>query len=186
MKLATYMFLALPFVSVANNELKLVAYGNTIELKDGLHVETRRLLFTAPDGVFDETRDTYLVAFYGKGYPQVIDRIMGHTAKLMLDDVDKDGSNELLLFYHAGGNQYQLKVYVLEKTEYSEPQIKPIGEGVFSSNMGFVKVIDGEIIVKNQFRHSVNEATITTEIYRLVNGALISTAETNALIKEPN
>lgn len=102
-----------------------------------------RLIHFVRDGGFCmPTNETYIV-FRRGGYPRILATVEGHSLSFRSEDVDGDGSKELLVFFVSGGNMYNLKIYNFDKNE--------------------LHPIPGEAIVSNVRSISINDKLIKTE-----------------------
>lgn len=96
--------------------------GGTPEAKAAISVvdqgvvafEVAPLVYVSPEDGELPTDEKYLVAYTG-GYPEILDKEDGHDSRLETRDLDGDSIAELLWFFHAGANQYKLKIYSLNK-----------------------------------------------------------------------
>ena len=173
-----YMLLSLILCSTLfaqDHKLTLSLAEKLVEVKnESLTLGTAKLLYKARDGVLDETMDTYLIAFLNGRYPQIIDRFLGHTTTIKLFDLDSDGLDEVLVFFHAGNKQYKLKGYrLLEDLIHKE--ITPIDGMHLSSNMRSIEVLPEKMLVKNQqwIIDDETAALLTVDEYRYVDGELV-------------
>ena len=143
-----------------------------MEVKNvSLTLGTARLFYEA----WNRAPDTYLIAFHKKVFPIIIDRISAYTTTIELFDLDSDGLDEVLVFYPAGGNQFQLKGYRLLDVGSTYIKITRIEGMHLSSNMHSIEVLPKKIIVKNQQWLIDDEAValLTVDEYRYDGGELI-------------
>ena len=101
--------------------MTLKPHGDLLEIKDkNLALQLTKLNFQTPEGGTDSTwGDCYLIAFmletqWGYPAPKIIGKIdNGIDPKWLLSDLDHDGTQEVLLFYHAGAHTYIVSAYRL-------------------------------------------------------------------------
>lgn len=153
----------------ANESLPLSLYGEKLLVRENLSVQAGRLLYPRNnEQPLDEAADLYVVAWMGH-VPMIIDRIYGHTPQFEIRDINSDGKNELLLWYHTGANQFGLKIYTINEKVFDFEYFTPVKADLMS-NMGSIKIVDGQIILQNQqFVSSPQSgAILSTETYRFV------------------
>ena len=90
----------------------------------------------------------------------------------------------LVLFYHAGGNQFQAQGYVFVDRGLYYNDIIPVSGMPVSSNMRSIDVVGGKIIVRNQNRISENEALIVVDEYTIDDGRLVIKSSKETVFRE--
>jgi hypothetical protein len=128
-------------------------------------IEAVKFLFKNKEhGHIEPANEHYICIYLQDNYPIINTIIYGHTLSLETRDIDKDNELELLVFYHAGGNQYALELF-----EIQEDKLLPFKHQPGSSNMRSIKIIDNKIIVRN-LENNNDVRKIVIDNYKIING----------------
>ena len=137
-------------------------------------VQTAKLLFLDSDGYPAVANERYLVSFSPRGYPVIEDLIVGHTVSLQLEDLNGDGQPELLVFFHAGGAQTLVRL-----SEVSPDALVLFADQPIASNMGSIRIANGEIVVQNETSIPGDAVFIETRHYALHGEKLVLSASSS-------
>lgn len=166
-------------------ELVLSLGEGQLEVKnESLIFRIGSLRYEAPDGLLDEASERYLIAFRDGGAPVIVGSIPGHSVSMRLIPLDGGSTDMLVLFYHAGGNQFQAQGYVFVDRGLYYNDIIPVSGMPVSSNMRSIDVVGGKIIVRNQNRISENEALIVVDEYTIDDGRLVIKSSKETVFRE--
>jgi hypothetical protein len=130
---------------------------------DKVTLSVRHIFYKDENGDTGPTADSYILEVVNGYYPVIVDGIYGHDLSFQL--LPNDGTNEqkLLIFYHAGGNAYHVKIYTIDEVNIIPLKTQPVG-----SNMGHIQFIGKNITVENQEFNNDNSASLYTDTYQVV------------------
>lgn len=149
---------------------RLPADTNTVSFQsrngDKVTVSVRHLLYKDEDGAVGPTAESYVFEVIDRDYPIIVDGIYGDHLSFELSNIGGTNGQDLLVFYHSGGNQFGVKIYTIDGVGISPLKTQPV-----SSNMGYIQLKGKEIIIKNQefkIDSSTTHATLYTDTYQVV------------------
>lgn len=113
----------------------------------------------------------YLMQTWPDDYPVIVDRLLGFAFILSVDDKDKDGTQDLVVDYHAGAHAERLNLYSITDTGL----VKFSGAALSSSfdDIAFGTNSEGKPIIttKSGIPNAAGTKVImTTKTYRLEDG----------------
>lgn len=160
----------MPLIAIAQGTLNLRTGTNALSFQAGygdkIVLSVGQLIYKDEDGDTVPTADSYIIEVINGHYPVIVDGIDGCCLSFKLANIDETNGQDLLAFYHAGGNAYHVKIYKIDGVD-----IVPLKTQPGASNMGYVKIQNKRITVENQ-EFSDNPASsliyLYTDVYRVV------------------
>jgi hypothetical protein len=130
---------------------------------DKVTLSVRNLLYKDKDGDTLPTQDRYVFELINGRYPRIADYIYGEDLSFQLSRIGGTNRQELLIFYHTGGNMFGVKIYRIDGVD-----IIPLKTQPFASNMDSIQFKGEDIIVENQEFNNDDSITFYTDTYRVV------------------
>ena len=95
-----------------------ISWTITGKVKDS--ISFGRFRYLNAKGEERETYENYLIVWQynhqgNECHHFIVDTIDGHSPEIILDDLNKDGENEIIIFYHAGAHTHYWRIYKLGK-----------------------------------------------------------------------
>jgi hypothetical protein len=90
--------------------VKTSLYYTILNNGDKVTVSVRRLLYKDEDGTVGPTAESYILEVINGHYPVIVDGFESHHLSFQLSQIGATNRQELLVFYHAGGNIFGVKI----------------------------------------------------------------------------
>lgn len=133
---------------------------------DKITMYVRHIFYKDEDGDTVPTADSYVLEVVNGHYPIIVDGICGDNLSFQLSPSDGTNEQELLIFYHAGGNAYHVKIYTIDGVDINPLKTQPGG-----SNMGYVRFKGNYVTVENQEFNNGNDddsTSLYTDTYQVI------------------
>ena len=112
------------------------------------------------------TAHNYLVFYLGEDHPVIQDGFKGSVTRIEFMDLNENGEVRLLVFVYEGGGRKTLYVYQIE-----EKALKLLTGADLKSNVNFIEIKDGNIVIKNEYYRS-NIIEKQSAIYKIENKSI--------------